>query len=324
MSNLESAPDELTCGADPSVSGGQLIEPRAVPLGGPRGMTVRRTLPQRARSLVGAWCFVDHYGPDEVGAHGGMRVPGHPHTGLQTVSWLFEGAIEHRDTTGAHAFVRPGELNLMTAGSGIAHSEYSTPDTRALHGAQLWIALPERHRAVGPGFEHHVPPRDDLDGAGLRVFLGTLGGRRSPVPTYSPLLGAEITLPPGHAVVVPVDPGFEHGVLVDTGEVSVGGLRAGPGRLVYRASGSSELELRAGAEPARVLVLGGEPLDEEIVMWWNFIGRSHEEIVEYRARWMDERSRPDAPGRRYGTFPSSWSETLPAPDLPNARLTPRR
>ncbi|MDN5914128.1 MAG: pirin family protein [Pseudonocardia sp.] len=327
MSNLETSPDELTCGADPSARGGQLIEPRAVPLGGPRGMTVRRTLPQRARSLIGAWCFVDHYGPDEVGESGGMHVPGHPHTGLQTVSWLFEGTIEHRDTTGEHALVRPGELNLMTAGSGIAHSEFSTSDTHALHGVQLWAALPERHRFVEAGFEHYAPPRDDLDGAGLRVFLGTLAGRTSPATTYSPLLGAEITLPAGHVVVAAVDSDFEHGVLVDTGEVSVGGLRAGPGRLVYRPPGSSEIELRAGAEPARVLLLGGEPLAEEIVMWWNFIGRSHEEIVEFRARWMEERSRPDGRGggaRRYGRFPSSWSETLPAPELPNARLTPRR
>ena len=120
-------------------------------------MTVRRTLPQRARSLVGAWCFADHYGPDDVAATGGMDVPPHPHTGLQTVSWLFSGEIEHRDTTGAHAIVRPGELNLMTGGSGVAHSEVSTPDTGTLHGVQLWMALPDAARHLPRSFVHHVP-----------------------------------------------------------------------------------------------------------------------------------------------------------------------
>src|SRR6476469_8078196 len=133
-----------------------MINPREVPLGGLRAMTVRRTLPTRGRTTIGAWCFCDHYGPDDVAETGGMVVPGHPHTGLQTVSWLFTGEVEHRDTTGAHAIVRPGELNILTAGSGIAHSEYSTPETTVLHGAQLWVALPESDRSTQPGFEHYA------------------------------------------------------------------------------------------------------------------------------------------------------------------------
>src|SRR5690606_30667344 len=145
------------CAADDGRA--ELIEPREVPLGGPRAMTVRRTLPQRARSLIGAWCFADHYGPDPVADSGGMRVDGHPHTGLQTASWLFEGEVEHRDTAGHHAMVRPGELNLMTAGAGIAHSEYSTPDTTRLHGVQLWIALPDSDRFTAPTFAHYAPRR---------------------------------------------------------------------------------------------------------------------------------------------------------------------
>ena len=136
----------------------EVLTPRDVPLGGLRAMTVRRTLPQRQRSLIGAWCFLDHYGPDEVdGSTAGMVVPPHPHTGLQTVSWLFTGEIEHRDSAGHHAFVRPGELNLMTAGRGISHSEYSTPGTTTLHGAQLWLALPDGDRQVDPTFEHFAP-----------------------------------------------------------------------------------------------------------------------------------------------------------------------
>ncbi|WP_255254039.1 pirin family protein, partial [Streptomyces albidoflavus] len=163
-------------GPQPAGSRVEVLTPREVPLGGPRAMTVRRTLPQRARTLIGAWCFADHYGPDDVARTGGMDVPPHPHTGLQTVSWLFTGEIEHRDSLGVHAMVRPGELNLMTGGHGISHSEVSTPGTRILHGVQLWVALPAAHRhgfdlalerpgqiSVAPAPPHctraHTPPQ---------------------------------------------------------------------------------------------------------------------------------------------------------------------
>jgi redox-sensitive bicupin YhaK (pirin superfamily) len=323
MSNLDVRPAELTCtGGDEPEARGRVLAPREVPLGGPRAMRVRRVLPQRAQSLIGARCFADHYGPDDVSATGGMRVAGHPHTGLQTVSWLFGGEIEHRDTAGNHALVRPGELNLMTAGSGIAHSEYSTPDTTVLHGAQLWVALPEEHRFADPGFEHYAPPVVEYQGARVLVFLGTLAGETSPVATYSPLLGAEITLDAGEALRLAVEPGFEHGVLVDTGTLATAGSTAESGELVYQPTGAGHLDLRAGPTgPARVLLLGGEPLGEQIVMWWNFVARTHEEIVAYREQWQAERAdpRPESPGR-YGRFPDAWHHTLPAPDLPNARL----
>ncbi|MGP3968947.1 pirin family protein [Streptomyces sp. 6N223] len=337
MSNLETAPPEVTCVNAPD-GALQLLRPREVPLGGPRAMPVRRTLPQRARSLIGAWCFADHYGPDDVSASatGGMRVPGHPHTGLQTVSWLFSGEIEHRDTTGAHALVRPGELNLMTAGSGIAHSEFSTPGTTVLHGAQLWVALPHAHRFTAPAFERYAPLPLEHDGARVLVFLGglaDLAGPASPVRTFSPLLGAEITLDAGRAIELALDPGFEHGVLVDTGRVTVGGATtAGPGELVYQPVGAGVLRLAASAEgKARVLLLGGEPLGERIVMWWNFIGRDHDEIAAYRAEWQAERG-GDGEGTgtgtgtlRFGAFPAEWGQdgTLPAPELPHTRLRPR-
>ena len=165
MSNTEVAPQEILCETDGTCAGVELLVPRQVPLGGPRAMDVRRTLPQRQRSLIGAWCFLDHYGPDQVGDSGGMKVPRHPHTGLQTVSWLFTGEIEHRDSAGFHAAVRPGEVNLMTAGRGISHSEFSTPDTTVLHGAQLWVALPDTARHMAPTFEHYRP------GAGQRKRL---------------------------------------------------------------------------------------------------------------------------------------------------------
>lgn len=164
--------------------GVEVLTPRDVPLGGPRAMTVRRTLPQRARTLIGAWCFIDHYGPDDVAETGGMDVAPHPHIGLQTVSWLFSGEIEHRDSLGSHAFVRPGELNLMTGGHGISHTEVSTPGTALLHGVQLWVAL-DAHRHTGRDFRHHVPAPVHLDGAVIRVFLGSLAGDTSPVPAFT-------------------------------------------------------------------------------------------------------------------------------------------
>jgi quercetin 2,3-dioxygenase len=306
--------------------GGPVVLPcRQVPLGGPRAMTVRRSLPQRAVSLIGAWCFVDHYGPDNVSRTGGMSVPGHPHTGLQTVSWLFTGEVEHRDTTGTHAFVRPGQLNLMTAGSGIAHSEYSTPGTTVLHGVQLWIALPEADRFAAPGFAHYEPPVIDVGGTRTLVFAGSLFGQTSPVPMHSALVGAEVTLAAGHSLDVEVNARHEHGFLCDTGSVAVGGAVAQPGEIVFHPAGATAITLKASpAEPTRVLVLGGEPFGERIVMWWNFIGRSHDEVVGFREDWQRQRAdrARSAPGR-YGVFPGAWADTLPAPELPTVRLRSR-
>jgi quercetin 2,3-dioxygenase len=195
-------------------SGVDVLSARDVPLGGPRALLVRRTLPQRARTLIEAWCFADHYGPVDATVTG-MDVPPHPHTGLQTVSWLFSGEIEHRDTLGSHVRVRPGEMNLMTAGYGIAHSEVSTPDTTVIHGVQLWVALPEEHRDTVRDFQHHVPEPVRLDGAEIKVFLGSLAGSTSPVRTFTPLVGAEIVLDPGASLTLAADSAFEHGLLVD-------------------------------------------------------------------------------------------------------------
>lgn len=322
MSNQEVAPPELDCLAD-RPGDAELIRPREVPLGGPRAMTVRRTLPGKERSFVGAWCFADHYGPDAVARSGGMQVPGHPHTGLQTVSWLFEGEIEHRDTTGAHAMVRPGEVNLMTAGSGIAHSEFSTADTDTLHGVQLWVALPDAARFTAPTFEHFVPEPVSIDGCTVLVFIGELAGARSPVTTYTPLLGAELRLPAGTALRLPTDPAFEHGLLVDSGTVTAAGLTATGGELLVQPSGPADLVLHSGSEPARVVLLGGEPFTEEIVMWWNFIGRSHDEVVQFRREWQAART-DSGTTARYGRFPDTWQSTLPAPDMPTSRLRSRR
>ncbi len=322
MSNLEDRPDEVTC-AGAVTPGVEIMTPRDVPLGGPRAMRVRRTLPQRHRSLIGAWCFVDHYGPDLVADTGGMVVPPHPHTGLQTVSWLFTGEVEHRDSAGHHAMVRPGEVNLMTAGRGISHSEVSPPATTTLHGAQLWVALPDADRFVDPGFAHHAPTPVTGPGWEARVFLGSLLGDTSPVPTYTPLLGAELLLDPGTALELEVDEAFEHGVLADAGVLSVEGVETKKDDLAYVPPGRSTLTLTAHDEPVRLLLLGGPPFGEDIVMWWNIVARTHEEVVAWRQAWQHQITDAGLVDGHFGVPVGDERPPIPAPPLPNARLRPR-
>ena len=317
MSNTDTAPSEVACVASPFAG---VLHPREVPLGGPRAIKVRRTLPQRERSLIGAWCFADHYGPHDVRGGTGMDVPPHPHTGLQTVSWLFSGEVEHRDSAGVRAMVRPGELNLMTAGAGICHSEVSTAATTVLHGVQLWVALPDADRDTDRSFAHYAPEPRPLARATMRVFLGELAGDRSPVHTFTPLLGAQLDLDPGADVTLEVDPIFEHGVLLDQGSVEVAGTALAVADLAFQAAGSDRLEVvNRGQSPARVLLLGGPPFPEELVMWWNFVGRSHKDIAMYRQLWEDRDGRFGAVRGYQGVV-----SRLPAPPLPNATLRPRR
>lgn len=332
-----------------------LLEPRAVPLGGPRGMTVHRTLPARATSLIGAWCFVDHFGPDDVSTGGGMQVARHPHTGLATVSWLFDGAITHRDSLGNHALVRPADVDLMVAGSGITHSEFSANDTTILHGVQLWYALPDRTRFRDQHFEVHTPGELTTATASARVGLGhfraaddegTVLEDTSPVATDTALSMVEIELQTGHGLHIDLDPSHEYGLLVDRGAAQLTcGDKATPileRELMVVPDGADRLEIRAeDGQDLRVMLLGGEPLGEDILMWWNFVGRSHEEIAQFRARYQAEigvegtlaeapispeaRSRGGltADAEQFGPFAPHTPAALPAPTLPNGRLRSR-
>jgi len=329
MSNADPRPEETTC--SPHVGAGapgasataehpgvQVLGPRDVPLGGPRAMHVRRTLPHKERSFVGAWCFVDHYGPDPVAQTGGMDVPPHPHAGLQTVTWLFQGEVEHHDSGGAHAIVRPGEVDLMTAGFGIAHSEVSTAGTPVLHGVQLWVVLPEADRGLPRELQHHASAQvSPVPGVRLRVFVGGLAGQASPVRTQTPLLGAEVLISAGTTWTVDVPAGHEHAVLVDEGVVRFDGTALRAGELGVRDAGPSTLELVAESD-ARLVLLGGEPYDEQIVMWWNFIGRDHDDVVAQCEAWQAGSSRfGDVPG-----YPGKLTR-LPAPTLPHSTLRAR-
>lgn len=331
MTNLDEHPGVEVLEAGRPYAAVQALEPRLVPLGGPRAMTVYRTLPQRERSLVGAWCFLDHYGPDDVAATGGMRVPRHPHTGLATVSWLFSGRIGHLDSGGHAASVVPGELNLMIAGRGITHQEISDPETAVLHGVQLWYALPERTRFGDNGFVHYVPEPVTLPGATARVFVGRLLGSISPVDTRTPdLLGAELVLEPGASVRLDVRADFEHAVLAESDQVFVNSIAVGHRSLAYIPPGSETLVISAGGDAGvRVILLGGVPLGEQIVMWWNFVGRDHDEIAEFRRRYQaelgfepEDATDAGAPDL-FGPFPAGQPQPLPAPPLPSVRLRPR-
>jgi len=321
-----------TCVADvgPVV---RLFEAREVPLGGVRGSTVHRTLPQRELPLVGAWCFLDRFDDEKVG----MRVLPHPHIGLQTVTWPVAGDVHHRDSVGSDVVVRPRQLNIMTAGRGIAHSEISLGAAGSpLRGLQLWTALPEHALGTAPFFEQHTElPRYRAPGLEATVFLGRLGDTVSPATTFSPLLGADVTLDPGATATLRLDPGFEHAVLVLDGVLDVdgapedGGTRLVSGPLLYLGTRRESLTFsspgggqgtggqRVDGQGTRFVLLGGTPFEEQIVMWWNFVGRSHEEIAAAREDWE---TRSD----RFGTVAGHGSQRIPAPPLPGVRLTPRR
>lgn len=287
---------------------GHTLLPREVPLGGPRGLLVRRTLPHRAIRTIGTWCFADHYGPV---AGEPMVVAPHPHLGLQTASWLLAGRIEHRDSVGGRATVRPGELSLMTAGHGIAHSEYS--DGGPLLGVQLWIALPDAHRGQAPHFEHHADlPRVDLGAARGTLLLGSWAGATSPAAAYAPIVGVEIVLT--GTARLPLDRGFEHGVLVADGDAAVDGQPVPFGGLRYLPPGR-EAATVSSAGGAVLLLLGGQPLAEDLLMWWNFVGRDHEEILRAREDWEA--------GRRFGAVVGDGRPGIPAPPLPAVRMLPR-
>jgi redox-sensitive bicupin YhaK (pirin superfamily) len=317
MSNLDMRPAPAVCGGSSGVAAEpvrELLPGRAVALG--ESTVVRRLLPSLGRRMVGAWCFVDHYGPDDIEREAGMQVPPHPHMGLQTVSWLRDGEVLHRDSLGSVQTLRPGALGLMTSGRGIAHAEQSPREHGPrLHGAQLWVALPDVSRDVAPAWEFHQEvPLVTGQGLRARVLLGELAGVASPGKVYSPLVGAQVELPGGAAGRLPVEPDFEYAALAMSGQAEVDGVRLEPGSLLYLGCGRDELPLRAGADSG-LMLLGGVPFEERIVMWWNLIGRTGDEIAEAREEWQR--------GERFGAVHGYDGDRLAAPEMPSTALKPR-
>jgi redox-sensitive bicupin YhaK (pirin superfamily) len=286
-------------------------------------MNVLRTLPQRGLPTVGAWCFLDRFGPQRTV----MRVDPHPHMGLQTVTWPLTGEVRHRDALGSDVVLRPGALNLMTSGRGISHSEYSLGEEESeLDALQLWVALPNATRDGERGFERHedlptleLPATTGTDGVAV-VVIGTLGGVASPATTHTPIVGAEVRLPAGSTVSIPLDPAWEHAVMVLQGDVAVAGAGDTPSappvnHLLYLGSDRTSLTLTS-REGATLFLIGGEPFEDELVMWWNFVGRSHEEIDQAWHDWQDRTG-------RFGEVEGHGDVRIPAPPMPSVRLTPR-
>lgn len=304
MSNLAPTSTAETCAGDPGQPTLQELPGRLTDLG---GLPIRRLLPRSQRRLVGAWCFLDAYGPLRFGAGKPIDVAPHPHIGLQTVSWLLEGEVAHHDSLGLEATAVPGVLNLMTAGRGIAHAE-ETPARNAgrLRGVQLWVALPEASRETTPAFEsHRALPVVDFEAGRATVIIGELAGARSPARSFSPIVSAEVTLAARGRVVLPLEPEFEHALVPLSGDCRLDQQPLGVDSLYYLGCGRRELALAAGSGPSRALLIGGAPFGESILMWWNFVARKPEEIVAAREDWEA--------GRRFGEVRAYAGPRIPAP-----------
>jgi len=285
----------------------RLIEGRRHDLGD--GFTVRRLLPALLARHVGPVVFFDHMGPADFAPGKGMDVRPHPHIGLATITWLFEGAIRHRDSLGSLADIRPGEVNWMTAGRGIVHSERTPPDARRggqrLHGIQLWVALPRQDAEVEAEFHHHGAdelPRIVRERAQLRLIAGTAYGERSPVKVFAPMFLIEATLADGARLDWPAEHA-ERGVYVIEGEIEWGGMALSADRMAVQGGGTATALRSRG--PSRLILFGGAPLDGERHLWWNFVAGSRDRIERAKADWA---------AGRFGVVPGDEEEFIPLPE----------
>lgn len=281
------------------------------------GIPIQRALPTKGRRVIGAWCFADHAGPATLPPERRMNVGPHPHTGLSTFSWMIEGEILHRDSLGSEQVLRPGQVNLMTAGRGIAHSEESLSDR--IHLAQLWIALPDAERDRAPSFQHFSAlPRCFAGGFDATLLVGEFGGQRSPVPSFTPLLGVDLAADAPADAVLALQPGFEHGLMLLEGEIEAAPTghdaveTLTPGTLLYIGPGCPSVGLRCPAA-SRLLLLGGEPWAQPPLLWWNFVGR---EPAEMQA-WVQDWARED--GGRFGVVEGYDGPRIPVPPVPALR-----
>jgi redox-sensitive bicupin YhaK (pirin superfamily) len=284
----------------------EVLEPREATVG---TMTVQRALPRRTRRTVGAWCFVDLFGPASVTEDGGVDIGPHPHMGLHTVTYLLDGQVLHRDSLGSEQVIRPGQVNLMTAGRGVVHAEEPTGHYRGtMQGVQLWVAQPEETRGGEADFAHLAElPTAVIGAAEATVLVGTLAGVTSPARQDTPLVGADLRLPPG-AVELPMEPTYEHALVVLAGSLLVDGRLVERTRTAYVGVGRSSIGLVA-PDGARVLLLGGTPFGEQLLMWWNFVGRTREEVGEASRQWESEDE------ERFGRVATKLAR-VPAPAVP--------
>ena len=307
MSNPLPQPQAERCEAEGATRAEILSWPaRTADLGG--GMTVLRALPLRQQRMVGPWCFFDYYGPLSFSGRKAMDVAPHPHIGLQTVSWLFSGEVLHNDSLGFTGMARPGELNLMTAGRGIAHSEETPPqNSGTLHGLQMWVALPETERRREPMFDHYQNlPVLEPGGGRAQIFMGELDGARAGAREFSPMVGAELRIGANGKLRLPLNPAWEHALVIIEGALELDGKFLTPGALHYLGTHRSGLELVSKA-PARAVLIGGAPFGEAVIIWWNFVARTAEEIRKAREDWEAR--------RHFGEVKAYHGERLKAPSL---------
>lgn len=310
MSNTNPHPDLFESCECPTEDGERVVqrlEPRKAEVG---GIPISRVLPQRARRSIGAWCFLDHAGPTVFSVEaGGMRVGPHPHTCLQTFTWMLAGEVLHQDSLGHHQVIRPGQLNLMTAGRGIAHTEESVASSGTIHAAQLWIALPQEHKNTDPRFDHYPDlPRWTEQGVDASLLIGTFGEHRAPTLAFSPLVGVDLISREARGLSLPVRADFEYGAMVLEGQLEAGRETLGVNELAYFGCGLDDVRLELGPD-TRVLLLGGRPLGEEIFMWWNFVAHSREAIITAHNDWASG-------SPRFGPVPGFDGPRLEAPPIP--------
>ncbi|MFA6037879.1 MAG: pirin family protein [Legionellales bacterium] len=268
-------------------------------------LTIRRALPTSERRMIGAWCFFDHFGPLDLKT-AGLNIAPHPHMGLQTFTWTLHGEILHRDSLGSKQVIKPGQVNLMTSGKGISHSEESLPDTM-LHGVQLWIALPNSDRFMEPNFHHYESvPYVQHDGLFVHILAGDYLGEQSPAKVYTPLVGFEVYAQEDSETVLPLNPKFEYGILPLVGEIEVEGELIDLTTLLYLGCGRREIKIKI-KKGARILVIGGEPFGEEILIWWNFVARTDAELVQAVNDWNNHTC--------FGEVKGYQGESLTAPKM---------
>ena len=310
MSDADVTADDLPPEADACDI--EITESRRAEVG---GVAIRRALPQRSRRTVGAWCFVDHMGPTTVGPNRALDVGPHPHIGLQTVTWLLAGEMLHRDSLGSEQLIRPGQLNLMTAGHGVSHTEEATDYRGELHGVQLWVAQPAATRDGSAAFEHHGSlPQFELGGGVATVLVGDLANSKSPARRDTDHVGIDLDLHSGECGM-PLDPSFEYALVVLEGAVMLGDKVVEPGSLGYLGIGHDELRLQT-SETSRALLIGGVPFPEPVLMWWNYVARSRGEISAAHTEWTDHSGRfgqVDSALPRIDVGPPPWNSTQRRP-----------
>lgn len=297
-------------GSSAAGRGIQQLAARKAEIGG--GIAVARVLPSRQRRTIGAWCFLDHAGPAGFAPGGGLRVGPHPHTCLQTFTWMLEGEVLHRDSLGNEQIIRPGQVNLMTAGQGISHTEESPATETRAHAAQLWIALPADRPDIAPAFDHYPDlPRWPENGCEFTLLAGSHGGYTAPTRLYSPLIGMDLFAIQGAELVLPLDPRFEYGLMPLEGSADVEGKSLMADQLAYLACGYDSLRLKLAAG-TRALLIGGQPFTDDITIWWNFVGHSKAYITQAQRDWA-------AGSSRFGEVQGFDGPRLTAPEIPWAR-----